>query len=136
DPGAMMSGLHFNRHTQAHVARASQEGIVFALYYGIEIMVKMGLSIQTVRAGKANMFLSPLFAEAFANTTGATIELFNTDGAQGAARAAGVGAKVFANTAESFNGLKVLSTISPDKKLQESYTDAYQRWKNHLNEKI
>lgn len=136
DPGSMISGLHFNRHSQAHVARAAQEGIVFALYYGIEIMVKMGLSIQTVRAGKANMFLSPLFAEAFANTTGAAIELFNTDGAQGAARAAGVGAKIFANTAESFNGLKVLSTISPDKKLQGEYADAYQRWKNHLNEKI
>jgi xylulokinase len=102
------------------------------LYYGIEIMVKMVLNIQTVRAGKANMFLSPVFAEAFANTTGATIELFNTDGAQGAARAAGVGAKVFANTDESFHGLKVLSTVTPDKQIQQQYSDAYQRWKKNI----
>jgi len=64
DPGSMIRNLHFNRHQQAHLARAAQEGIVFSLFYGIEIMVAMGLKINTVRAGKANMFLSPLFAEA------------------------------------------------------------------------
>jgi xylulokinase len=129
DPGSMIRNLHFNRHQQAHLARAAQEGIVFSLFYGIEIMVAMGLKINTVRAGKANMFLSPLFAEAFANTTGATIELFNTDGAQGAARAAGVGAGLYATTDESFKGLKLLERIEPETLLQEQYTSAYQSWK-------
>ena len=132
DPGSMIRNLHFNRHSNAHLARAAQEGIVFALFYGIEIMVKMGLKINTVRAGKANMFLSPLFAEAFANTTGATIELFNTDGAQGAARAAGVGAKIFKSTEEAFTGLRVLETIRPQQGLQEQYAEAYTSWKKHL----
>lgn len=132
DPGSMIRNLHFNRHSNAHLARAAQEGIVFALYYGIEIMVKMGLKINTVRAGKANMFLSPLFAEAFANTTGATIELFNTDGAQGAARAAGVGAKIYQSTAEAFTGLRVLDTIRPQQGLQAQYAEAYASWKKHL----
>jgi xylulokinase len=95
-------------------------------------MVKMGLKINTVRAGKANMFLSPLFAEAFANTTGATIELFNTDGAQGAARAAGVGAKIYKSTSEAFTGLRVLETIRPQQELQEQYARAYDSWKQHL----
>ena len=128
DPGSMIRNLHFNRHSNAHLARAAQEGIVFALYYGIEIMVKMGLKINTVRAGKANMFLSPLFAEAFANTTGATIELFNTDGAQGAARAAGVGAKIYKDAGEAFVGLRVLEAVRPQPALQEQYKDAYSRW--------
>ncbi|MFM1969380.1 MAG: hypothetical protein RL152_757 [Bacteroidota bacterium] len=131
-PGAMINKLDFNRHTKAHLARAAQEGIVFSLCYGIEIMVAMGLKINTVRAGKANMFLSPLFAEAFANTTGATVELFNTDGAQGAARAAGVGAGYYANTDESFKGLKVLERIEPNEALQKSYKDAYANWLQHL----
>jgi xylulokinase len=131
-PGAMINKLDFNRHTKAHLARAAQEGIVFSLCYGIEIMVAMGLKINTVRAGKANMFLSPLFAEAFANTTGATVELFNTDGAQGAARAAGVGAGFYANTDESFKGLKVLERIEPQVELQKEYQDAYANWLKHL----
>ena len=63
NPGAQLKNLHFNQHTNAHLARAAQEGIVFALYYGMEIMMQMGLSLKTVRAGKANMFLSNVFAE-------------------------------------------------------------------------
>jgi xylulokinase len=132
DPGATIRNLQFNRHGQAHLARAAQEGIVFSLFYGIEIMVNMGLHVNTVRAGKSNMFQSDLFTEAFANTTGATIELFNTDGAQGAARAAGVGAKLFSGSAESFKGLKRLSSIEPTSELQSQYADAYQRWKEQL----
>jgi xylulokinase len=131
-PGAMMRNIDLNRHDRAHLARAAQEGIVFALCYGIEVMVNMGLKMTTVRAGKANMFLSPLFAEAFANTTGATIELFNTDGAQGAARAAGVGAGYYATTDESFKGLKVLESIQPQAAFQNAYKDAYGNWLKHL----
>lgn len=128
DPGSMVRNLHFNRHSNAHLARASQEGIVFSLFYGIEIMVKMGLNISTVRAGKTNMFQSDIFTEAFANTTGATIELFNTDGAQGAARAAGVGAGIYRNMEEAFKGLKVLGRVEPNPVLSEQYKDAYGNW--------
>ena len=133
ESGSMIKNLQFNRHQQQHMARAAQEGIVFSLFYGIEIMMAMGLKINTVRAGKANMFLSPVFAQAFANTTGATIELFNTDGAQGAARAAGVGAGLYASTDESFKGLKLLERIEPETVLQEQYTSAFQRWKAELD---
>ena len=132
EAGSMIRNLQFNRHQQQHLTRAAQEGIVFSLFYGIEIMMAMGLQISTVRAGKANMFLSPVFAEAFANTTGATIELFNTDGAQGAARAAGVGAGLYASTDESFKGLKLLERIEPETILQEQYASAYQHWKSNL----
>ncbi|MFZ9332596.1 MAG: carbohydrate kinase, partial [Chitinophagaceae bacterium] len=97
------------------------------------IMMQMGLTLSTVRAGKANMFLSNVFAEAFSNTTGASVELFNTDGAQGAARAAGLGAGIFKNEKEAFAGLKILEKIEPQKHLQTQYEVAYQNWKSNLS---
>jgi len=132
DPGAMVKNLHFNRHDKSHLARAAQEGIAFALFYGIEIMVAMGLKISTVRAGNANMFLSQLFSEAFSNTSGATVELFNTDGAQGAARAAGLGAGFYKSPNDCFDGLSVLKKIEPQHQLQEQYKEAYGKWKEGL----
>jgi len=132
NPGALLKNLHFNQHSNAHLARAAQEGIVYALFYGMEIMMRMGLTLNTIRAGKANMFLSNVFSEAFSNTTGAVIELFNTDGAQGAARAAGIGAGIFKSEKEAFEGLKMLQKIEPQKNLQNQYLEEYQNWKSYL----
>ena len=132
DLKASVHGLNFNRHNQSHLMRAAQEGIVFALNYGFNIMKDMGMELKTVRAGHANMFLSPVFAEAFSNITGATVELYNTDGAQGAARGAGVGAGVFANFKEAFTGLKTIKTIEPNLSLIGAYDDAYSQWLNYL----
>ena len=125
---AGLYGLNFNRHQRGHLFRAAQEGIVYALQYGLEIMQKMGVETQTVRAGKANMFLSPLFREAFANTTGTTIELYNTDGATGAARGAGVGVGFYKNFNEAFIGLNKIETVEPQKALQAAYTEGYEKW--------
>lgn len=133
NPGAMMKQLHFNRHGRTHLARASQEGIAFALFYGMEIMISMGMVINTVRAGKANMFLSDIFLEAFSNTSGATVELFNTDGAQGAARAAGLGAGIYKSSKECFEALTVLKRIEPNGQLQEKYNEAYLNWKKGMS---
>lgn len=131
DPGAAFKGLQFTRHGLSHWIRAAQEGIVFALYYGMEIMETLGVSLKYVRAGEANMFLSPLFRETFANVSGATVELFNTDGAQGAARAAGLGLGYYKDRTEAFTGLKAVKTIEPDKAAQEATREAYLRWKEN-----
>ncbi len=128
DPGAAVLGLSFNRHTRAHLFRAAQEGIVFALNYGVDIMRGMGVEVRAVRAGRANMFLSPLFARAFADTSGAVVELFDTDGAQGAARAAGVGAGIFPTYGDAFGGLRAVARYEPDPATVPQYRDAYQRW--------
>lgn len=132
DLGATLQGLQFNIHNRGHVARAAQEGIVFALYYGISVMEGMGTKVDKVRAGHANMFLSDLFAEAFANTTGATLELYDTDGAAGAARAAGVGAGVFAGFDESFRGMEKKKIMEPSKEKMERYREVYDHWKRGL----
>ena len=128
DLGASIHGLRFNRHDRRHLLRAGQEGIVFALAYGLEIMKKLGLKIHTIRAGQANMFLSPLFSTAFATITGARLELFSTDGSQGAARAAGVGAGIYSSLSEAFTGLSTIQIIEPDESAAAQYRAAYRRW--------
>jgi xylulokinase len=129
--GGQLQGINFNTHTPAHVFRAAQEGIVFALQYGLQVMKEMGVQTHTVRAGHANLFLSPLFREAFANTTGATIELYDTDGAQGAARAAGIGTGV-SDFKSAFNGLTQIATVEPLADLQEKYANTYSVWEEAL----
>ena len=126
--GASIHGLQFNIHNRAHLARATQEGIVFALNYGAGIMREMGLAVETVRAGHANMFLSPVFAEIFAAVTGARVELYSTDGSQGAARGAGIGAGIYKNFEDAFVGLETVRTIDPDQNLTRDYGEIYPQW--------
>ncbi len=136
DIGASISGLNFNTHGIGHCLRAAQEGIIFALNYGLGIMSRMGVSVDTVRAGDANMFLSPLFASAFATTTDAVVELYNTDGSQGAARGAGVGAGIYKNCGEAFVGLSKTKTIEPDAGEVQAYRDAYENWLSVLEVQV
>lgn len=133
DPGATFKGLQFSRHNTSHFLRAAQEGIVFALYYGMEIMETVGVGLKNIRAGEANMFLSPIFRQTFANVSGATVELYNTDGAQGAARAAGFGLGYYKSRDEAFVGLSAVKTIQPDAD-SEATREAYTRWKSALTE--
>ncbi|ADN01111.1 xylulokinase [Spirochaeta thermophila] len=132
DIGGSIHHLNFNIHRREHLLRAAQEGIVFALAYGMEIMEEMGMPTEVVRAGHANMFLSPLFREAFANTTGARIELFDTDGSEGAARGAGVGVGIYSRPEEAYVGLSRKGEVSPEPDLMERYREAYERWKETL----
>lgn len=134
--GASVHGWNFNIHKKAHFLRAAQEGIVFALNYGLGIMRDMGTELETVKAGHANMFLSPLFAEAFATITGATVELYNTDGSQGAARGAGIGAGIYKGAEDAFAGLKPVKAIQPNEKLASAYQDAYARWEDVLKRQL
>jgi xylulokinase len=136
NPGASILGLDFNRHSIPHLLRAAQEGIVFALQYGLGIMKGMGVKANTVRAGYANMFLSPLFRDAFAGVTGARVELFSTDGAQGAARGAGLGAGVYTTMKEAFVGLKAVQIAEPDPSRRPAYLEAYGRWEEELKKII
>jgi len=133
NPGASLKGLSFNRHNAAHIARAAQEGIVFSLHYGMEIMQSMGLPLKTIKAGFANMFLSEIFATAFSSLSGCTLELYNTDGAVGAARGAGLGSGVYSNTIDAFKGMQIVKEYQPDENLQAIYKDAYIQWKNNIN---
>lgn len=131
--GSHILGVDFNNHKRAHILRAAQEGIAFSFRYGIDIMKDMGIEVDMMRAGQANMFLSNIFSEAVANTSEATVELYNTDGAQGAARGAGVGSKIFSSFKEAFIGFKKLKVIEPEAELVRLYSEAYENWKSKLD---
>jgi xylulokinase len=131
DRGAEISGLNFNIHTSAHLYRASQEGIAFSFRYGLDIMKETGISPKIMRAGMANMFLSPVFRETLANITGTEIHLYNTDGSIGAARGAGIGCGYYKSAKEAFAGLREIEKTEPAKDVA-AYEEAYSRWKDHL----
>jgi xylulokinase len=130
--GSQILGLDFNRHTRSHVLRAAQEGIAFSFKYGVDIMKEMGMNIQVIRAGHANMFLSPVFRQTLANITGATIELYDTDGAQGAARGAAVGAGLFASFQDAFKSLNKTDQVTPSSSEVDATRTAYESWLSHL----
>jgi xylulokinase len=132
EPGAQLKGVSFNTHHAGHVIRAAQEGIVFALQYGMEVMKEMGMEIKTVKAGHANMFLSEVFASAFTNTSGCSLELFNTDGAVGAARGAAYGAGIFKTREECFRGMVRVRDHEPQTDLLDAYGNAYAKWRGAL----
>ncbi len=134
DIGASVHGLNFNRHSREHLLRAGQEGIVFAMKYGLDIMKQMNVETKTIYAGCANMFLSDVFCETFASVTGATVELYNTDGAQGAARGAGIGAGTYKDYEEAFVGFECVRKIEPDVKMQAAYKNAYENWRSKLED--
>lgn len=129
-------GLNFNIHTKAHLARAAQEGIVFSFKYGMDIMSNMGIDISVIRAGHANMFLSPIFCEALAGVTGAVIELYDTNGAVGAAKGAGIGAGIYKSPEEAFSSLKKIDIVEPDGFKANDYCGAYETWKERLEKMI
>ena len=136
ETGCSIHGINFNNHSIANVARAVQEGIVFSFKYGIEIMEQMGMDIKKIHAGNANMFLSPIFRNTLAGVTGATIELFDTDGSVGAAKGAGIGAGIYRDNKEAFASLERLEIIEPDADNASKYAEAYSLWKNRLEKEI
>ena len=134
NPGSTISGIHFNRHDTGHILRAALEGIVFSMKYGFSIMKEIGINPDIIRAGHANLFLSPLFREAFANSTGSLLELYETDGSEGAARGAGLGSGLFSSENEAFAGLRKMETTEPEIEKTERYQNAYETWLDALHE--
>lgn len=134
--GCSINGVNFNVHTKEDIIRAAQEGIVFSFKYGIEIMESLGINIKKIHAGYANMFLSPIFSSTLAGITGATIDLYDTDGSIGAAKGAGIGAGLYKDNNEAFATLKKLQTIEPDLNNKEAYEEAYLRWKSLLKKNL
>ncbi|MBB4078171.1 xylulokinase [Lewinella aquimaris] len=132
DLGAQLLGLDFNRHTRAHLVRAGIEGVAFAFVYGMRIMKELGVELSKIRVGNDNMFQSRLFASTISTLTGATIEVHNTNGAVGAALAAGVAAGHSPDLASAVGRQEIEQTITPEVKNTESLRIAYERWESAL----
>ncbi|MEQ9297077.1 MAG: FGGY family carbohydrate kinase [Cyclobacteriaceae bacterium] len=134
--GAQFVGLDFNRHGKGHMIRALQEGVVFSMKYGLEVIEQLGGEVKTIRAGNANLFLSELFRQAFVNTTQIPLELYDTDGAEGAARAAALGAGYYKDAREAFANLSLIECVEPDSDKSKEYEGHYQRWVDYLEKTI
>lgn len=132
--GAHFQNLDFNRHHQPHLFRAVQEGIAFAFRYGLDIMRENGMEPSVIRAGKANMFLSPVFTEAFVNATKVPVELYENDGSVGAAIGSGIGARIFSSSDDAFKRFYPVKVVEP--KLTDDYERVYEDWKNILEKKL
>jgi len=129
--GAHIQHIDLNQHGAAHIYRAGQEGIAFAFRYGLDIMRAGGMNPSVIRAGRANMFLSSVFTEAFVNATQVPVELYDNDGSVGAALGAGIGAGIFRSGKEAFAGRKPLQRVDPGS--TSEYEGLYNRWNETLN---
>ncbi|MEL6864109.1 MAG: FGGY-family carbohydrate kinase, partial [Bacteroidota bacterium] len=133
--GGHFANINFNVHTNAHLFRGMLEGIVYSLRYGIEVMEEMGMKPKVIRAGHANLFFSEVFRTALATCANTQIELYQTDGAQGAARGAAIGIGAL-DTDSAFQGLEKIKEIEPDLASQAAYEAAYQKWKRLLEVRL
>ena len=136
EPGAGFRNISYNIHGKSHLLRAVQEGVAFAFHYGLDIMKEAGLEARLINAGNANMFRSSIFCKSISSLSGLQLELYNTDGALGAARGAALGSGYYSNHAEAFAGLEKLQTIDPDERLGHELGEAYLEWLDILNEYI
>lgn len=132
--GAHLLNIDLNKNSAAHIYRAAQEGIAFSFRYGLDIMRENGLQPAVIRAGRANLFLSDVFAAAFVNATGVPVELYACDGSVGAALGAGIGAGIYQSEKEAFVNMEKLKVVEPSD--TQRYDALYQEWKSLLTEKI
>jgi xylulokinase len=128
--GAQMLGIDLNKHTAAHIYKAAQEGIAFAFRYGLDIMRENKLEPSVIKAGQANLFLSPVFTHAFVNATGVPVALYNVEGSVGAALGAGIGAGIYKELKDAFADTKPIQRIEPTE--TKLYDALYENWKDKL----
>jgi xylulokinase len=128
--GAQMLGIDLNKHTAAHIYKAAQEGIAFAFRYGLDIMRENKLEPSVIKAGQANLFLSPVFTHAFVNATGVPVALYNVEGSVGAALGAGIGAGIYKELKDAFADTKPNQRIEPTE--TKLYDALYENWKDKL----
>ena len=133
--GAHFCNLNLNIHQKSHLCRSALEGIAFSFVYGMEIMKQDGLNPRIIRAGNDNLFQSKAFSETFSTLIGQPIEIYNTTGAVGAARAAGLEQTALDSLGESMNDFDKVANFEP-KSNSMVYHQAYHNWKTILNNKL
>ena len=133
NPGAQILGLHFNRHNQRHFFRAALEGIAFAFVQGMEAMRELGIPIHTLRVGNDNLFQSAIFSNTIAALMGVEIEVLNTNGAVGAAKAAGISVGIFDSPEQAMSqNLNPVARYGPAHNKNAVYVEVYARWCKYL----
>jgi xylulokinase len=130
--GSSIHGINFNIHNANTLARAAQEGVAFSFKYGMDVMQATGMDTKVIRAGHANMFLSPIFRTTLATVADAVIELYDTNGSVGAAIGAALGCGYYATPQEAFRSLRKIDLVEPDVANKGTYEEAYERWRTMM----
>jgi xylulokinase len=125
--------LNFNKHSHGHLYRAALEGIAFSFVYGMEIMKEDNVEIKVIRAGNDNLFRSEIFSNTVATLIGHEIEIYNTTGSVGAARAVGLVDGDYEKFSQNIMKNDHVMTYMPLKNA-EPYREAYQNWKKELEQ--
>ena len=131
--GTRMSNINLNNHTKAHLCRAALEGIAFSFVYGMEIMASDGINPNVIRAGNDNLFRSEIFSNTIATLIDQEIEIYDTTGAIGAARACELHKGGFVDFGKQIMENDYVMGFKPSEDRQ-AYKSAYQKWKNELEE--
>lgn len=129
--GTRIVNMNLNNHHKGHMCRASLEGIAFSFVYGMEILKSDGIKAKVIRAGNDNLFRSEIFANTVATLIQQEIEIYNTTGAIGAARAANLHTGNFESFGKAIMDNDHVMTFMPFKD-QKPYQDAYSNWKKEL----
>ena len=133
--GTQFCNINLNQHSKAHLYRAALEGIAFSFVYGMEILKNDNAAIKVIRADNDNLFRSEIFAITLATLIGYEIEIYNTTGAIGAARAAGLTDKDFERFGQNITNNDHVMTFKPIEN-KTPYIEAYQNWKTELEKQI
>ncbi|MCL7765346.1 FGGY family carbohydrate kinase [Polaribacter sp. Z014] len=129
--GTRIVNMNLNNHHKGHMCRAALEGIAFSFVYGMEIMKSDGIDPTVMRAGNDNLFRSEIFANTVATLIEQEIEIYNTTGAIGAARAADLHKGDFEAFGKAIMDNDHVMTFMPFKD-KKPYLDAYENWKKEL----
>jgi xylulokinase len=130
--GTRIVNLNLNNHHKGHMCRAALEGIAFSFFYGMEILKSDGIQASVIRAGNDNLFRSEIFANTVATLIQQEIEIYNTTGAIGAARAANLHKGDFESFGKTIMDNDHVMTFMPFKD-QKPYLEAYNNWKKELD---
>ena len=134
--GCSIRGLDFNAHGKHHIIRAAQEHISVSGMDHLHRNSHLLHDINAIFKREYNTFLSSIFRDTLAGVTGATIELYDTDGSVGAAKGAGIGAGIYKDNNEAFATLDKLDVIEPNVAKRQEYADAYAKWKYRLEKSM
>ena len=133
--GAHFCNLNLNLHRQEQLCRAVLEGVAFSFVYGMEIMKEDGLEAKVIRAGNDNLFQSSIFASTLSTLINQAVEIYDTTGAIGAARAAGLNKDGLDLLGKHMNDLDKVAEIEPSAQPQV-YQEAYLKWKTELENQL
>ena len=129
--GSNMLNFDINVHKKEHIIRATLEGIAFAFVYGMQILINDGVKPKVIRAGNDNLFKSKVFGDTISTLINTDIEIYETTGAIGAARAVDLRNGDFNKFGNNIIDNDFLKTFSPQSNLND-YKNAYNLWVEKL----